>query len=932
MLKFYGPFVALASVLTLLLLVSGSVGSSFATVSGASNESLVRTYAEDSGNDFTIIYRTEGRYKSVVKMHYTASFIVDHDSIDDNTLSRSVRNNISEQALVVKLTESFFFDHGSMARKAEALKRNFEDVTDMTLMYVIVDNLVIPNLQECIDSFERLGVAFLNNYTSAQWARPAHVPTEFHGIIVVDYDNLSVDVRNQLEKNLRRAKKEDRLSPMSLSDYMENHSALRRIPRESSHGTSTSNGRATVLDRSAAPTTNPGVINATAAPAPLVQQSSNSSSQRYATLSSSTSGNYGYEPLVTRNAASRPEVQYVSNPHPNTNTRFATLPSSLATGSSGGKNTATTATVIEAPADSISSSTSGTPCHPGTFSLLIKGGLEHYEAIKVFDRNSALIVTTGDLRDRAPQVRRVLQDRRKLVVSLSAEELADRSQATAAYQLITRFQPRFFEHFMIPDGVSKNIRSIFTSPTSAEIRPSSHFTAAESNLERSHEPFNFSNIVLVDLEETVRSGESPAKLLQTLETKMERQDRSPHSLQESIIGLGGAGRSRSVAVPTELEKVNRFRNELAASVPAGYHALNLYPSRANVFTNAFEQFRLTSDANLKNARFRVEFEGEEGSDAGGLTREWFSLVVREIFNPNYVLFRSSESNQDVFHPNPNSDANYEHLDYFRFIGRFIGKAIIDGTPIQCNFSRAIYKLILGRSLSLFDLEELDAELHRSLTWIASNSVTGVMDDSTFTVGDNEFGVHREIELKPNGANINLSEENKFEYISLMIQYKCYIACRAQIDAFLAGLRQMVPANLLSSFTVGELKRIISGSADINVDDWEANTIYSGRLQKTDQVIRWFWEAVRSFTQKERRQLLLFSTGSPSVPLEGFGFLRSNGIVSRFKITSSMGGPNSLPEGHTCFNRIDLPNYRSYRDLREKVLIAITDGNGAYLMR
>ena len=33
--------------------------------------------------------------------------------------------------------------------------------------------------------------------------------------------------------------------------------------------------------------------------------------------------------------------------------------------------------------------------------------------------------------------------------------------------------------------------------------------------------------------------------------------------------------------------------------------------------------------------------GEEGQDAGGLLREWYVIISREIFNPNYALFKSS---------------------------------------------------------------------------------------------------------------------------------------------------------------------------------------------------------------------------------------------------------------------------------------------------
>ena len=107
---------------------------------------------------------------------------------------------------------------------------------------------------------------------------------------------------------------------------------------------------------------------------------------------------------------------------------------------------------------------------------------------------------------------------------------------------------------------------------------------------------------------------------------------------------------------------------------------------------------------------------------------------------------------------------------------------------------------------------------------------------------------------------------------------------------------MIPQNLISSFTVSELERLISGVPEIDVDDWERNSQYetsiTGYKAESNQ-IRWFWQAVRSFTPSERRKLLHFVTGSPSVPLRGFAMLQSNGRTSPFRIVTSYDGLNSL---------------------------------------
>jgi E3 ubiquitin-protein ligase HUWE1 len=109
-----------------------------------------------------------------------------------------------------------------------------------------------------------------------------------------------------------------------------------------------------------------------------------------------------------------------------------------------------------------------------------------------------------------------------------------------------------------------------------------------------------------------------------------------------------------------------------------------------------------------------QFEGEEGVDAGGVTREWFLMMSRQIFNPNYALFRPSSINSNVFQPNPLSSLNPDHLAFFEFVGRFIGKAIYDGHLIDAYFTRSFYKHILGVQPTFADMESIDPEFYKSL--------------------------------------------------------------------------------------------------------------------------------------------------------------------------------------------------------------------------
>ena len=96
-------------------------------------------------------------------------------------------------------------------------------------------------------------------------------------------------------------------------------------------------------------------------------------------------------------------------------------------------------------------------------------------------------------------------------------------------------------------------------------------------------------------------------------------------------------------------------------------------------------------------RFHIQFTGERGQDAGGLTRDFYIELSREMFNPNYSLFKLSNSGSTYF-PNPKSYIEAQHLAYFKFIGRMIGKALFDECLLECYFVKSLYKMMTGEPL------------------------------------------------------------------------------------------------------------------------------------------------------------------------------------------------------------------------------------------
>lgn len=327
-----------------------------------------------------------------------------------------------------------------------------------------------------------------------------------------------------------------------------------------------------------------------------------------------------------------------------------------------------------------------------------------------------------------------------------------------------------------------------------------------------------------------------------------------------------------------------------------YPPLQLNVRRQYVFEDSYHQLLGRTGDEIKYGKLSVRFYDEEGVDAGGVTREWFSVLARQMFDPNYALFITSAADKLTYQPNRASSVNPDHLSYLKFVGRVIGKAIYDGRLLDAYFTRSFYKHILGRPVDYRDVEAVDPEYYKSLVWMLENDITDVID-LTFSIETDDFGTTKVVDLKPGGRDIPVTEENKHEYVALVTEQKLTTAIKDQINAFLQGFHDIIPAQLIQIFNEQELELLISGLPDIDIDDWKNNTEYQGYSPSSPQ-IQWFWRAVRSFDQEERAKLLQFATGTSKVPLEGFAHLQGSGGVQRFQIHKDFGGENRLPSAHT----------------------------------
>ncbi|CCE65162.1 hypothetical protein TPHA_0K00280 [Tetrapisispora phaffii CBS 4417] len=351
--------------------------------------------------------------------------------------------------------------------------------------------------------------------------------------------------------------------------------------------------------------------------------------------------------------------------------------------------------------------------------------------------------------------------------------------------------------------------------------------------------------------------------------------------------------------------------------------LSITVSRDQVFLDSYRALFFKPDEEIKKSKLEITFKGESGVDAGGLTREWYQVLSRQMFNPDYALFIPVASDKTTFRPNRTSGINPEHHSFFKFIGMIIGKAIRDQCYLDCHFSREVYKNILGKPVTLKDMESLDLDYYKSLNWILENDITDIIEE-TFSVETDDYGEHKIIDLIDDGRNIAVTNLNKQDYVQKIVQYKLKTSVNDQMDNFLKGFYALIPKELISIFNEQELELLISGLPDIDVNDWQSNTTYVN-YTSTSKQINYFWRAVKSFDTEERVKLLQFVTGTSKVPLNGFKELAGVNGLCKFSIHKDYGPSDRLPSSHTCFNQLDLPAYDSYETLRGSLLLAITEG-------
>jgi len=319
-------------------------------------------------------------------------------------------------------------------------------------------------------------------------------------------------------------------------------------------------------------------------------------------------------------------------------------------------------------------------------------------------------------------------------------------------------------------------------------------------------------------------------------------------------------------------------------------------------------------------KISVSFVGEQGSDGGGVRRDYMTIINREMFDPNKGIYKLT-GNGATIQPSSTGKVVPYHLKYIELSGIMLAKSIQEEMVVDVSFTKSFLKNLLHREIRLDDLDDIDPDLTKNLRWILSNSVDGL--EFPFIHESEVFGQKVVGELIPGGADIVLTDDNKRDFVRKVCEKVMKNDIEEEIKAFIRGFNLIFPIEYLDLFSPSELSILIAGIPEIDFEDLKKNAKLEG-LSADSQIVKWLWEIVAEFSQKELAALVFFMSGSIKIPYGGFK-------EKPLRFNRSSYGNNQLPLAHTCSWAMDIPEYKSKDEMKQKILLAIFEGQGSFEM-
>ncbi|KAJ5550035.1 hypothetical protein N7535_002022 [Penicillium sp. DV-2018c] len=391
-------------------------------------------------------------------------------------------------------------------------------------------------------------------------------------------------------------------------------------------------------------------------------------------------------------------------------------------------------------------------------------------------------------------------------------------------------------------------------------------------------------------------------------------------------------------------------------------------SRSRILDSALKVMELYGSS---PSILEVEYFEEVGTGLGP-TLEFYSTVSREFSKKKLKIWRDND-NADAaaaeyafgkrgLFPAPMSDEQATHdygkkqLNLFKVLGKFVARSMLDSRIIDISFNPAFFRIadtLSSVAPSLGTVKLVDEDLAKSLMMLKQfvNAKNAIKENDSLSAAQkareiqnltfqgarvDDLGLdfslpgYPAIELTPGGSDVPLTIENVDLYIERVIDMTLGTGVRRQIDAFRAGFSQVFPYSSLRAFTPSELVMLF-GQAQ---EDWSIETLMDSikadhGFNMDSRSVRNLLQTMSELDDQERRDFLQFVTGSPKLPIGGFKSLTPTFTVVCRPSEHPYTPDDYLPSVMTCVNYLKLPDYSDLSVLKQRLSVAIKEGQGAF---
>ncbi|KAI9352279.1 hypothetical protein DFJ73DRAFT_959461 [Zopfochytrium polystomum] len=378
-----------------------------------------------------------------------------------------------------------------------------------------------------------------------------------------------------------------------------------------------------------------------------------------------------------------------------------------------------------------------------------------------------------------------------------------------------------------------------------------------------------------------------------------------------LVSLGG--KLQIMAEDAKKQMTDRFREAFYRTAIDGHVTdpfLSLHVRRHSLIEDSLNQLQ-SRHIDLKK-KLRIEFVNEDGVDAGGLTKEWFFLLIRDLFHPLYGMFVFDEDSLLCWF----NVASLENHEEYRLVGIVVGLAIYNSTILDVHLPLACFKKLRDIPVNLEDLKLMRPVIGRSLEQLLEyegDDLEAVFCRD-FIAEYEAFGATVRVPLVPNGENIPVTQANKREFVDRYVSWVLNESIEKQFESFREGFNNVCSGNALSLFRPEEIEMMVRGGNELDIQGLESVTEYEG-FRPDEPIVRHFWDIFTNHTNEDKRKLLLFITGTDRIPATGIQNMA-------FKITCLGEDSDRLPISHTCFNQLCIPRYRTREKLEQKLMKAV----------